>query len=168
MAQDVPDKGGNTVKRILVLGVVVMLGLSVFAIACSDDDNGGDDEPVATATQSEGETPSAGETPPAGETPLAGTPTAPLSSELPPDVIDAVQEYIVEGNIPAFPAVDGIDIASECTTAGQVCYDPDGSTFDEETADVRVYPYASDEIQDVSLELVDGEWVVTGNGAATE
>ncbi len=34
-------------------------------------------------------------------------------------------------------------------------------------ATLRVYPYASDDIQIVALELEDGEWVVTGYAGAT-
>jgi hypothetical protein len=77
--------------------------------------------------------------------------------------LDAVREYVVEGNVQSFPPVDEIETAPDCTTAGQVCYDLDESTWDETTATVRVYSYASDDIQDVALELQDGEWIVTGH-----
>jgi hypothetical protein len=154
--------------RALIVGVTV-LALSVAAVGCDDDD----EEPGGGATPGGTPTVVADPTEPADrETPEPGDPTAEptesLGLELPQDVIDAVEAYIVDGNIPAFPETHEITPADACTTAGQVCYDPDESDFDETTATVRVYPYASDEIQNVLLENVDGEWEVTSSGSATE
>jgi len=142
---------GTILIRTLFLGVAIF-AFSIAAVGCSDDDGGDDgtDDLVATSTQA------------AEPTEAGGAPTEPLSSEIPPDVIDAAEEYVVGGSIPSFPATDSLVVASECTTAGQVCYDPDASSFDETEASVRVYPYASDDIQDVTLQLEDGVWVVTG------
>jgi hypothetical protein len=147
------------VIRLLILALLATIGLGLLASACGDDDGGGGEATPTEQQQTPGST---------KETPNSGTPTEPLGVELPRSVIDAVEDYVVEGNIPAFPAVDSIAIAENCTTAGEVCYDPAASSFDETTASVRVYPYASDEIQVITLEQVDGEWTVTGAGSATE
>ncbi len=155
--------------RALFLGVA-LFAFSVAAVGCGDDDDGnnGDGEPIATAT------PGAEPTEPADGSPTASagspaaparSPTAPLSSEVPQEVIDAVEAYVVAGGIQSFPAVDRIVAAAECTAAGQVCYDADASTFEAEAATVRVYPYASDDIQDVALSFDDGIWNVATHSA---
>lgn len=152
--------GRDHMKRALFLGVAIFI-LSIAAVGCSDDDSGEDGDtntPVATTEPTE----------PAGGTPEPGDPTEPLSSEIPQDVIDATEAYIVAGNIASFPSVDEIVPADECTSAGQVCYDADQSDFDETTATIRVYPYASDDIQNVLLENQDGTWIATSSGNATE
>lgn len=123
-----------------------------LAVGCGDDSDNGD-KPVATATQ---------------VAEPNGTPTEPLSSELPSDVVDAVAEYVGAGSIPSFPVATELKLPADCTTAGDVCYNPDASSFDETTATVRVYPYASDDIQNVQVEVHDGEWAVVSYGTPTE
>ena len=141
--------------RVLLLGVA-LLGFSVGAVAC-DDDTDSDSETVATSTQ-----------PAVATEPAGGTPTEPLSSEVPQDVIDAVTAYVASGNIPSFPPATELKLPEDCTTAGDVCYDPSESSFDETTATVKVYPYASDDIQNLQLVEDQGEWAVVSTGDAIE
>lgn len=123
-----------------------------LAVGCGDG-NDDDDKPVATSTQ-------------VGEP--NGTPTEPLSSELPSDVVDAVTAYVASGNIPSFPPATELKLPEDCTAAGDVCYDPSESSFDETTATVKVYPYASDDIQTLQLVEDQGEWAVVSYGTPTE
>jgi predicted lipoprotein with Yx(FWY)xxD motif len=70
-------------RRLALVALAAMAALSIFAVACGDDDDNGDDNGGAStpaATEPAGETPQATE--PAGETPQATEPAGGISATI--------------------------------------------------------------------------------------
>lgn len=127
-------------KMLLILGLLAF----AFAAACDDEDSGiADDEARPTAT---------------GGATEAARPTV----EVPQEVFDAADAYILSGAIESIIPGRGLELPEDCTGPGDVCLELGPPTsVSEDEAVVGIFINQSDASWEIKLQRQDGEWRVT-------